>query len=478
MSDTVNITLTPAGRVNTPPAVINAEIIANATAISPGLTVLPGGLIDDVAGTATGAVVIIDQAVTETLDSIAPNTANPWLLTLLGQIYLGEGSTAAPASNTAVFCVFSGSSAGFVIPPGFTVGDGTNQYTVIDGGIIQTGNTSQPLFCLATQPGSWQVPPNTVTTLVTSAPVGYTLTVTNPLAGTPGGAAQTVAQYRAQVLQAGLSNAQGMAITLKSLVGAVPGVQPQLISLRSVTGPAWEVIVGGTGDPYAIAYAVWRSLFDINTLVGSTLSVTGITNANPGVVTTDLNHGFSTGQVINIAGAVGISGVNGTPLTITVISPHTFSIGINTTSSGTWTSGGVVTPNFRNVSVTINNFPDSYTVPLVIPPVQVVAMVVTWNTLPTTNFVSPTGVASLAQPALAAYINSIFVGAPISVLILENTFEAAVASILDVNLLDVLVFSVSINGIVTTPGAGTKTIVGDPESYFSCAASSISVVQG
>jgi Ubiquitin-activating enzyme E1 FCCH domain len=477
MSATITGNLTPTGRVNTPPATLYAEVIADATVISPGLTILPAALTEDMAGTATGALVIIDQAVTETLNSISPNTANPYLLTLQGQIYLGAGSTAAPASNTAVYCVFTGSSAGFIIPPGFTVGDGTNQYTVQDGGIIETGNASQPLFCLATQPGSWQVPPNTVTTLTTSAPAGYTLSVTNPLAGTPGGPAQTVAQFRAQVMQAGLSNAQGMAITLKALVGAVAGVQPQLISLRQTAAPAWEVIVGGTGDPYAIAYAVWASLFDVNTLVGSTLAVTGITTANPGVVTTNLNHGYSTGQVVVINGVVGMTGINGVPIVIVVLSPTTFSI-INTTSFGTWTSGGVATPNFRNVTVTINDYPDSYAIPLVIPPVQTVAMTVTWNTLPTTNFVSPTGVASLAQPALAAYINSIFVGAPINVLILENTFQDAVASILPANLLDVLVFSVSINGIVTAPGTGTKTIFGDPESYFSCAAPSISVVQG
>src|SRR6202012_1339950 len=147
--------------------------------------------------------------------------------------------------------------------------------------------------------------------------------------------------------------AQGMPRFFKTLVALVSGVQPRLISVLQAPG-GWEMIVGG-GDPYEVAYAIFTALFDINTLVGSTLAVTGITNANPGVVTTDLNHGYTTGQVINIAGAVGISGVNNTPLTITVLSQTTFSIGIDTTSSGTWTSGGVVTPNFRNITTAINS---------------------------------------------------------------------------------------------------------------------------
>ena len=48
MSDSIPIILTAAGRTNTPPATINAEIIAGAAALSPGYTVLPAGLIGPV----------------------------------------------------------------------------------------------------------------------------------------------------------------------------------------------------------------------------------------------------------------------------------------------------------------------------------------------------------------------------------------------------------------------------------------------
>jgi hypothetical protein len=479
MSGTVNVTLTAAGRVNTPPATLNATLIANAVSLSPGLTAtLPGSLIEDISSTDTGALIVIDQAVTETLASISPYTANPYILTQLGQIYLGQGSTATPATNTSVYCVFTGSGVdGFVVAPGFTVSDGSNQYVTTIGGIVESGGSTGLIQFYAISSASFAVPANSVTTIVTSLPVGIGLTVTNPSSGTPGGAAQTEGAYRAQVLTAGLVGATGMPNYLTTLLLAIPGVQSNLINIRQQPGPTWEIIVGGTGDQYAIGLAIFEALFDINTLTGSSLLVTGITNANPGVVTTDLNHGYATGQTAQINGAVGITGINGTNFTATVISPTSFSIGIDTTSSGAWTSGGIVTPNFRNATVTINQYPNSYTIPYVLPPVQVVSLEVTWNTSDL-NFVSQSGVALLVQPAMAAYINGLPVGAPINELEMDSVFQTAVISLIPTNLLTRLVYTVTIDGVVTAPGTGEATIFGDPESYFSIAAASIIVQQG
>lgn len=470
------VIITAAGLQPQLPADMNAQLIALAVAAVPGLTAnLPGSLIDDVAGTDTGALVLIDQARVDAVNSLTPYGANEFTLLQLGQIYLGQGSQFTPETNTAVYVIFSG-TVGFVIGRGFAVSDGTNQYTVQDGGVINTGGSSDPLFCLAVQPGSFAVPANTVTQLVTSVPNVVTLTVTNPLAGTPGGGVQTAADYRAQVLQAGLAASSGMTRYLKTLLSEVPGVQPRLTSVRAQTGGGWEVIVGGTGDAYAIGRAILYGLFDISTLVGSVIHVVALTNANPGVITTDLNHGYITGQVITITGVVGTSGVNGSR-TITVTGPKTFSIGVNTTANGTWTSGGVITPNFRNVTVSLNEYPDTYTVPFVLPPVQAVTMSVTWNTT-SVNFVSPTAIAALAQPAIAAYVNSIPVGAPINVFELESTFTQAISGILPHVLLTRMIFSVAINGIVTVPNVGTGIIVGDPESYFSMSATDVTVTQG
>ena len=400
----VTTTLAATGRVNTPPATLYDAVIAQAQTFSPGLTAqLPGSLIDDVAGTDAGTLVLIDQLVTELFANFSPYAANPYTLAELGQVYLGQGSTAASSSNTSVYVQFTG-NVGVVIPPGFTVGDGTNQYAVADGGIIQTGSVSGNIFAQSLTAGSFAVPANTVTTIITSVPSGETLTVNNPLAGTPGLPAQTEAQYRAQVLQAGLVAGTGTPNILKTLLGAVPGVSAQYISVQAKSGSLWEVIVGGTGDPYAIGLAILQSGIDINTLTGSATTA-------------------------------------------------------------------------RNVTVSLSSYPDTYPIVFVVPAVQAALVTVTWNTSGT-NYVSNTSVAALVQPAVAAYINGLYVSAPINLLELNDAFINAVAASVPENILTVLVWSVSINGTVTPPGTGTQIISGDPEGYFNIAASSVTVVQG
>jgi hypothetical protein len=155
----------------------------------------------------------------------------------------------------------------------------------------------------------------------------------------------------------------------------------------------------------------------------------------------------------------------------------TFSLGVNTTSYGAYVSGGVVTPNLRNVVVSINDYPDTYNIPFVNPPQQSVTMTVTWNTT-AINFVSQAAVAQLAAPALIAYVNALPVGTPINLFELQTTFQNAVASILPAQLITRMVFAVNINGISVPPASGTGIIAGDPESYFYAAPTAITVTQG
>jgi hypothetical protein len=279
--------------------------------------------------------------------------------------------------------------------------------------------------------------------------------------------------YQAQVIQAGLASAQGMPTFLKTQLENVSGVQPNFVSIRNPNVNQWEVICGG-GDPYQVANAIFNSVPDISILVGSTLSVTAITSANPAVVTTSLNHGYSSGQTVTIAG-VTPSGFNGT-FTAIVLSEKTFSIPLNATSL-TYVSGGVVTPNFRNVTVSINDYPDTYSITFVNPPVQTVNVAITWNTI-STNLVSPTAISQLATPAIVSYINSITVGQPINTYSLQDAFQNAVAQILPVDLISKINYVVQINGITTTPATGSLLIYGDPESYFSTSNSLVTVVQG
>jgi hypothetical protein len=469
---TLPLVMTAQGPVASTPAALRTALINAVQVTTPGYTVLPGGLIADISGTDVGAMATIDQARVDTINALTPLGANAFLLTQLGQIY---GVAQGVGVNTSVYVVFTG-PAGYFIGAGFIVSDGTYQYVVQTGGSIGSTGQSAQLYALAVSSGTWAIPANTVTQIKTSVPSTISLFVTNPNAGVPSTSAQTEADYRSQVLQAGLASATGMTRFLKTTLENVSGVQARLVSVRAQTGGGWEIIVGG-GDPYQVAGAIYASLFDISTLVGSVLAVTAITQANPGVVTTNLNHGYATGQVVQIAGAMGMTAVNGVALTITVLTQNTFSIGVNTTSYGAYTSGGVVTPNLRNTSATVYDYPDQYSIPIVLPPQQAVTITVTWNTV-STNLIAPSAVAQLAQPALVNYVNSVAVGQPLNLFELQNAFQEAVASIIPAALLTRMVFSVAINGIGVSPTSGTGIIAGDPESYFETTASAITVTQG
>ena len=435
-----------------------------------------------------------------------------------------------------------------MISAGFIVSDGTYQYTVQDGGIVSASGQSSALYCLANNAGSWAVPIGTVTTIITSIPSGVTLACTNESAGVPGATSQTIQSYQAQVIQAGQAIATGMPTFLKTQLQKVSGVQPNLISVRQPTsGTAWEIIVGG-GDPYEVANAIYTGLFDISNLVGSTFQVTNITNAYPAVVTINLNHGYTTGQVVQITGETGMSNVNGNnfvaivvdektfslnvkistitwsggTVTVTTASPHGLPTGttsgtiygctptayngsytftrtgastftyplasnpgtitvlgytpFDSASQGAWTSGGVVTPNFRNVTVSINNYPDTYNITFVNPPPQTVTVTLLWNTI-AVNYVSTTAIASSGIPAIVAYINSIPVGQPISIFDLQTAFTTAVATLLNVSLISEMQFTITINGITTSPSSGQGVIYGDPESYFETTNGLVTITQ-
>ena len=119
----------------------------------------------------------------------------------------------------------------------------------------------------------------------------------------------------------------------------------------------------------------------------------------------------------------------------------------------------------RNITATLTDAPNSYSVTYVNPPQQVVILTASWNTtLP--NFTGASQVNSLGATALQSYINSIPVGQPINELEMTASFQTGVASVLPSQYLTTLTFTVNINGTVVAPTTGTSIIPGDPESYF------------
>lgn len=477
------LTVTEAGAQPTPPATIRQQLINLISATNPGYTAnLPASLIEDLVSTMVAGLSVMNQAAVETVNSLTPFAANSFILTQLGNLLgvpLGQGS------NTSVDVVFTAtvngqSQPGVVIAQGFTISDGSHQYTVQEGGITGSSGQSPSLFALATISGSWAVPSGTVNQVVTSLPPGIALAVTNPLAGTSSTGTESQADYAIRVFQALLAASQGMSRYLKTLLADVPGVQQRLVSVRQksqVLGGGWEIICGG-GDLYQVAYAIYTALFDISTLVGSTISVTAITKAARAVYTTDLAHGLISGEKVNILNALpAIYQVSGTAATAIVINATAFSLNINSAGfTASYVGSGVISPNHRNQSVSIIDYPDTYVVPFVNPPQQTVTMAVTWSTT-AINFVSGAAVSQLAAPALAAYVNSLAVGTPMNLYVLQSTFQDAVASVLPQAQISALTFAVSINGIGTAPATGTGIISGDPESYFLAQTTGIVVSQ-
>ena len=298
-----------------------------------------------------------------------------------------------------------------------------------------------------------------------------------------------------------------------------------------------------------MANAIYMGVPDTSNIIGSQLLVSAITNSYPAVVTTNLNHGYATGQVINIAGEVGMTGINGIPYIAIVLSNTTFSLnvaissmvlatgtvtvttanphglptgtitgaiygvtpaayngtytftrtgtntftyplsgspgavtvqgytGFDSALSGSYASGGLITPNLRNVTVSINSYPDTYAITFVKPPVQQATVALTWNTI-SSNYVSSTAISSLGVPALVAYINSIAVGQPINIFDMQTVFQNAVSGIIAVNLISKMLFVVTINGVSTLPATNTGVIYGDPESYYNTTNALITITQG
>lgn len=380
---------------------IRNNLDAKISAVLPDYTSnLPKSLVEDVLTTGVYSVSQCDQFYIDLINSIASTTAN---LPILNQIAQQAGIQGmSEPTRTSVYCVFS-STAGLVIPKGFIVSDGVYQYEVQDGGVIDSGSSSIPLYCLATQDGAWAIAAGAVNTTITGAPTGFTITVTNPNTGTPAGEAETEAQFRWRVIRSMTVGGQGMAIRLKEMLYQVPGVQQRLVSVRQQSSGLWSIICGG-GDPVQVAYAIFSAVFDIANLTGSTTTA-------------------------------------------------------------------------RNVTQAIYDFPDVYTIPWINPPMQTVAITVTWNSS-SVYLVSNSAVQLLVAPALIAYINSIGVGQPINDLKMADVFKESVKDIINPDLITRLIFAVSINGVGVSVDAGTHIYSSEPESYFYAAQGSITINKG
>ncbi|AYL42237.1 baseplate J/gp47 family protein [Citrobacter freundii] len=403
MSD-LPIIMTEAGAQPTPPKTLLANLISRVSQKVPGYTAnLPAGLITDLASTATGAIALIDQARVDLINSCSPYGANIPLLLQLGNIY---GVQQGEGTNTSVYVVFSG-LPGFPIPKGFTVSDGNNQYSVVRDTVIPTSGQTAPVYCLATSEGSWAVPAGSVTQVITSVPKTQEVTCTNLTAGLPGAGEQSYSSYRSQVMQSGMQTAEGTPTCFRTELEKVDGVQENLISFRQSTLGKWVAVVGG-GDPFEVAYAIFKAVPDIS------------------VLTND------------------VSNPSGAPV--------------------------------EKKTVQISVYPDTYTLPYVVPSSQNATVLITWNTASTT-YIDPDGIAKAVQQPIADYVNAIAVGQPVNLFEIQDIFMQSVASLVPASMISMIQVQIGINGAIKPPDANSSLVYGDTYSYFSTSSSQVQVKQ-
>ena len=457
------------------PADLRNRLITLVAGNAPDYTAnLPGSLIEDISSTDTYALVESDSFLVDLVNSITPYGANAYLLNQLGVLY---GVDSQPITNTSVYVVFSG-PPGYTIAQGFIVGDGTYQYVCQSGGIIGVNGTSLPIYCLATVQGAWPVAPNTVVQMITSVPASISLIVNNPVAGIPSQSGEPISVFRERCYTAGLAASTGMARYLKTLLANVPGVQNRLVSVQEQEDEEVFIIIVGGGDAYQVAYAIWSAHFYTQGLSGAEIRVGGMSNTNPLTITTVDNHNLVTGDIEVISGNTGMPLVNNVPFSITVTGLKTFTVPVDATQYGTWQYGGIVTPNPINEYVSISDYPDSFVIPFVTPPQEVVNIICTWVT-DSPNYVSPSAISQASIPAIVEYINSLPVGTtPINLNVLNQVFIDSIANIVAGELIIDITWIISISGVGASPSAGTQVIYRDRYSYFYTDSTQISVVQG
>jgi len=106
--------------------------------------------------------------------------------------------------------------------------------------------------------------------------------------------------------------------------------------------------VTSSGNPVTLQLITQRYLGQSLQILrrGTTASISGITQANPCVITTSAAHGINVGSRIALSGISGMTQLNGTTQTVSAVTSTTLTLGdVNSTSYTTYTSGGSVVPD-------------------------------------------------------------------------------------------------------------------------------------
>lgn len=104
------------------------------------------------------------------------------------------------------------------------------------------------------------------------------------------------------------------------------------------------------------AVSKYRTSVKVSTATSAAKNVTGVTAANPCVVTSP-THGLSVGTVIVFASVGGMTELNGIAAVITAQDTNTFTLGgVDSSAFTAYTSGGTATPHTMTQVANVTNF--------------------------------------------------------------------------------------------------------------------------
>jgi len=103
-------------------------------------------------------------------------------------------------------------------------------------------------------------------------------------------------------------------------------------------------------------YKFANTTFQVITSYATTKTISGITKANPAVVTST-GHGYVVGDVVKIAGVVGMEEINDQLFVVSAQDTNTFTLaGVDSTGFGTYASGGTAAKGVFSSSCEITSY--------------------------------------------------------------------------------------------------------------------------
>jgi len=150
-------------------------------------------------------------------------------------------------------------------------------------------------------------------------------------------------------------------VSITSTTVAVCDIVEDFTDTNAIADGDWSIDLSPVVDletdaSQAGAIANVRSEYQSGTL-GDRFTITGITGANPGVVTTSASHGYVNGDRVQINDVVGMTQVNGNVYTVKGKTATTFQLAddnntnVDTTNYTTYASGGIVRKRLTGLAV-------------------------------------------------------------------------------------------------------------------------------